>query len=293
MQRDNYAAIIRKWRYTPNMMPVRVLHLDGKVRTENLYDDVFKGFDARRIVLTTAEKAGRQRVLPDMATLRREVPPLGLVKLVPLLCTDIDTLHAVEAVCNAPGSPFDLSHRVQYQAISHRLGPGCHGRDLLCEFFQPYLSPGERHVAPAFKTLPIRDIRFDAVLARKDITSVSLRDKTEERLVSAAAYFTMQPQVTEAALLQTKLAFDLLYAPTYPQIHGNSDLHHLLLSVRQKYNIFASRSLVGRAARNASGVTGKAVVSEAVRRRQLQLAKEYGISIYERGDDGVYRYAVE
>ncbi|CCW60776.1 unnamed protein product [Phytomonas sp. EM1] len=193
MQRDTYAGLIKKRHLA--RIPIRILQLNGRITHENVYEDVFIGYRLRRLVLMTHFGYGRPPPpsspnFPTMAAISASssvsssafspIPkdfvvasfeklakmhnPGFVYRLVPLLCADIDTFAAMQAICASEGSPFTIEDRRDPVDLTHRFPNGCAQRGIIGEFFKKHISPEEMAEPAASRRLPITGIEFDGLL---------------------------------------------------------------------------------------------------------------------------------
>lgn len=175
MQRDAYAALVKKRH--KKKIPLRILQVNGEIFNELIFDEVFIGYRNRRLVLTTCMARTNPKngprlphdvLVQDFSKLLRLHRPHFIYKLVPLMCTNVETFSVMQAVCNSRGSPFCIDDRYDPQGLTARFGFISTHRDLIrSELLQcPFLSAAQM-ANIRLGTFPITGVEFDGALVRR------------------------------------------------------------------------------------------------------------------------------
>ncbi|RNF26684.1 uncharacterized protein Tco025E_01082 [Trypanosoma conorhini] len=242
MQRDVYASLIKKRH--KQMIPLLIHQVSGDVTRENIFDEVFSGYKLRRIVLMTHMSASppssprlpRDVIVSDFAQLKAIHQPHFHYKLLPLLCTDVEALAAMQGICASANSPFTIEDRRDPQGLTHRLSNGCAERQAVCDFFAEHIAPPERDVPVFSRKLPIAAVTFDGVLLTKKATAA---------MGKVAALLTVQEAATEKVITERALMRDFFNSPLYTKLGGNSDLAQAVRLARQQLHFLAVKRPVG------------------------------------------------
>lgn len=180
MQRDLYSALIKK-RHKQRIL-VSIHQLDGRVTHEPLFDEVFLGYKARRIVLMTFTAAQDPRlpalprgdvILPTIEAFSRIHQPHFQYRLLPLVSNDVEAFAALQGVCASRGSPFTISDRYDARELTFRFHASAGGalgaaspvhKESISAFFSEHMSETERAVPLMARRLPIPGVEFQGTL---------------------------------------------------------------------------------------------------------------------------------
>lgn len=312
MQRDAYAALIKK--RNKFKIPLRIFQMNGKVFQENVFDEVFKGYRLRRLVLMThtsgqdpnLPRLPHDIIVPNFQFLLSIHQPHYQYQLLPLISADIESFAAMQAICATPGSPFTIADRLDAQGLTYRFSNGCAGRDRICEFLKPHTNQAEQSTPTSSRRLPINGVAFQGLLQKKakvgvgvvhsDHKNVVQRDNAgnslassppsanRAKLVSAAVLLTTHEGLTDVVIQQRVMMRDFFESPIYWELSGTSDVAQRVRGVEQRMHMMAVK-------RRISG-NGSSFDGQRARANLLALARKHNIFVYEKIDEGVYTYAV-
>jgi hypothetical protein len=202
MQRDTFAALVKKRIKTKFLVHLR--HLDNSITREIIFDEVFDGFRARKIVLMT-HMAGtdqtRGPLLPrdvichDFTTFRMVHRPHFEYQLLPLLCDSVEAFQVIEGIASSPCSPFRMEHRRPAQEIKTRLHGYTPSREAAAKFLEDVTDPAERQRGWGERVLPLPqgNISLDGFL---------INDEDLSRTGGHVGFVKVFPQITERDVVQ-------------------------------------------------------------------------------------------
>lgn len=175
MQRDAYAALVKKKH--KKKIPMRILQVNGEIFNELIFDEVFIGYRNRRLVLTTHMAGTDPRkgprlphdiLIQDFAKLQRYHQPHFVYKLVPLMCSNVESFSVLQAVCSSPGSPFRIEDRYDTHGLTMRFAlVSAHREMVKSELLQCPLLSAAQMANIRLGTFPIPGVEFDAALVRR------------------------------------------------------------------------------------------------------------------------------
>ena len=236
MQRDSYAILIKK-KGRPTL-DILIQQMSREITREKMFDEVFDGYDARRIILMThmaKSKApnlvpGGGPLLPSdiivdkWDTLVKIHKPNYMYRLLPLVCSTPTAFSALMGICQTPKSPFTIDDRKDQVAYRQHFWQSGPAKNVVDQFFrkryQAALSNGTpekatphgtedaaQKDAQGFVQLPITSVDFDGVLISKDQKSIG--------------FVRMCPIITPQAINTLADMVDLSLSPEYKDIAPN------------------------------------------------------------------------
>lgn len=175
MQRDAYGALVKKKH--KKKIPMRILQVSGEVFKEWIFDEVFIGYRNRRLVLTTHmagtdPRAGPRLphdiLVPDFAKLQRIHQPHFMYKLVPMMCSNIESFALLQAICNSKNSPFTIEDRCDTHGLTMRFAIVSTHRELVkSELLQCPVLSAAQIVNIKLGNFPIPGVEFDGALVKR------------------------------------------------------------------------------------------------------------------------------
>lgn len=175
MQRDAYAALVKKKH--KKKIPMRILQVNGQIFNELIFDEVFIGYRNRRLVLTTHMAGTDPRkgprlphdiLIQDFGKLQRYHQPHFVYKLVPLMCSNVESFSVLQAVCSSPGSPFRVEDRYDTHGLTMRFAlVSAHREMVKSELLQCPLLSAAQMTNIRLGNFPIPGVEFDAALVRR------------------------------------------------------------------------------------------------------------------------------
>lgn len=180
MQRDAYAALVKK--KNKKKIPLRILQMSGDIFKEWIFDEVFIGYRNRRLVLVThmagtdprcGPRLAQDILIPDFAKLQKIHQPHFVYKLIPMMCSNIESFALMQAVCHSPGSPFVIEDRWDTHGLTMRFAIVSAHRELVkSELLQCRLLSAAQMANIRLGNFPITGVEFDAALVKRGRVSL-------------------------------------------------------------------------------------------------------------------------
>eukprot|EP00796_Vickermania_ingenoplastis_P005725 gene5725-4086_t len=175
MQRDAYAALVKKKH--KRKIPLRILQMSGEIFNELIFDEVFIGYRNRRLVLTThmagtdprqGKRLPQDVLVQDFAKLQRLHQPHFVYKLVPMMCSNVETFSVLQGVCSSRGSPFAIEDRYDTHGLTTRFGiVSTHRSLVMSELLQCPLLSAAQMANVRLGNFPIPGVEFDGALVKR------------------------------------------------------------------------------------------------------------------------------
>lgn len=201
MQRDAYAALVKKKQ--KKKIPLRILQMSGDIFKEWIFDEVFIGYRNRRLVLVThmagtdprfGPRLGQDILVPDFSKLQRIHQPHFLYKLIPMMCSNIESFALLQAVCNSPGSPFVIEDRWDTHGLTMRFAIVSAHRELVkSELLQCRQLSGAQMSNIRLGNFPITGVEFDGALVKRGRVASTHNTATDSSTSSTSSSSTMIP----------------------------------------------------------------------------------------------------
>ena len=265
MQRDAYAILIKKKGKVT--LPINILQLSGEITKETIFDEVFDGYKARRIVLMTHMAATTGRfprdiVIADFAKLQEFHQAHYTYKLLPLLCACYSTFALLQAIATSAGAPFSLDQRKDPSPLRMTLGNNrcASNKELIASFFDDVLSVEEKAKPLAQRKLPVDGIDYSGLFLNLEhgghLGLVALHKVVTPAIVQS--FSEMNRFFNSSFFVEKKF----LCVP----LHGDT------LRCKHRYYFLGADKVVDRSA-------------------VLARARDHGIFVFERDSRGEYSYS--
>jgi hypothetical protein len=283
MQRDSYAILIKK-KGKPTI-DILIEQVSKEVTKEKIFDEVFDGYDARRIILMThmaksqppaAVKGGgellaKDVIVPNWEALQKIHKPNYMYRLLPLVCSTPETFCALMGICQTPHSPFTIDDRkdhVAYRQKFYERG-AANAKAVVDRFFtrrsvELSVVANDRGIPVELLSPPrppIQHVDFDGVLISKDQKSIG--------------FVRTVPVITPEKVHHLADTVDLILSPDYKEIAVNGRHADEFSRFGQKFTFLAGE---------------QPILSPAVRKNCLDIAGARKVILYHKNDKGVYQY---
>lgn len=263
MQRDSYAILFKKQQ--KQVLPLRIIQMNGRITYERVFQESFFGYSARRIALVTdfagcgsgtggvgpsgaAPALQKDIVVESFQRLSQIHRPDMRYKLLPLMCTDMATFACLQAIVAATNSPFKIENR--RDPVPLRIGwqnPKSPHREDVWAFFEDKISPEERAKPREARRMPCgHSIDFDGVLINGRHSSVAVLQMRPGITLQAIDEYKHQISFFRSNVFRTNVAMN---SPLWMELTLMKNHYHILACPKEVER--GMRSLVIQAAAKA------------------------------------------